>query len=277
MSALSEARMSATHEQHAPERSRLPLLGTFVQPLTMADLNRLVDATVAGGERRVIANVNMHSLCLQRSDTAMREFFEGADYVHVDGMALIMIGRWLGLPLQREHRVTYVDWIHPLMSLAATRGWRVFYLGSRPGIPERAAAVLRRLHNGLEMETAHGYFDALQDSAANAAVVMRINEYRPHILLVGMGLPRQEYWIRDNVAALESNVVLPCGGCMDYIAGVIPTPPRWTGQLGAEWLFRLGTEPRRLWRRYLVEPWSLVPPLVQELLAARMRTGPNDE
>jgi N-acetylglucosaminyldiphosphoundecaprenol N-acetyl-beta-D-mannosaminyltransferase len=64
-------------------------------------------------------------------------------------------------------------------------------------------------------------------------------------------------------------VVLPCGACMDYVAGVIPAPPRWMGRFGIEWLYRLASEPRRLWRRYLVEPWALVPLFIRTLRGTR--------
>jgi N-acetylglucosaminyldiphosphoundecaprenol N-acetyl-beta-D-mannosaminyltransferase len=74
---------------------------------------------------------------------------------------------------------------------------------------------------------------------------------------VGMGMPRQEHWIMDNLHRLHSMVVLPCGASIDYVCGEIPTPPRWAGRWGLEWLCRLLAEPRRLWKRYLIEPWFL--------------------
>ncbi len=70
-------------------------------------------------------------------------------------------------------------------------------------------------------------------------------------------MPRQEAWVAAHLDAIEAPVILTCGACMDYVAGVVPTPPRWAGRVGLEWLFRLLAEPRRLARRYLVEPWSV--------------------
>jgi N-acetylglucosaminyldiphosphoundecaprenol N-acetyl-beta-D-mannosaminyltransferase len=257
------------------EPAAVPLLGARVHRLTVDGLNAAVEAAVAEGGTTVIAHHNLHSLHLHRRDAALRDFYRAARWIHVDGMPLVWIARWLGHPLGREHRVTYVDWLPPLMALAARRGWRVFYLGSRPGVGARAAELLRRAHPGLRMETAHGYFDA-DDPARNGDVLERIARFRPDVLMVGMGMPRQERWIARNRDRLNAAVVLPCGACMDYVAGAIPTPPRWLGRLGLEWAYRLAVEPRRLARRYLVEPWTLLPALVRELAAARRRPPAPD-
>jgi len=78
-------------------------------------------------------------------------------------------------------------------------------------------------------------------------------------------MPRQEKWVLRNRARLKVNAILTAGACFDYVAGAIPTPPRWMGQLGLEWLYRLVSEPRRLWRRYLVEPVYLLPYFWQDV------------
>jgi N-acetylglucosaminyldiphosphoundecaprenol N-acetyl-beta-D-mannosaminyltransferase len=92
----------------------------------------------------------------------------------------------------------------------------------------------------------------------NHEILTLIKEYQPHILMVGMSMPRQEHWILDNIESISANVILPSGAAIDYIAGAVPTPPRWAGKVGLEWLFRLVAEPRRLWRRYFVEPLFLL-------------------
>jgi N-acetylglucosaminyldiphosphoundecaprenol N-acetyl-beta-D-mannosaminyltransferase len=83
--------------------------------------------------------------------------------------------------------------------------------------------------------------------------------------MVGMGMPRQELWIEANLNAIQANIILATGAVLDYVAGVIPTPPRWSGPLGLEWAFRLAAEPRRLASRYLIEPWTLVPIVLRNL------------
>jgi N-acetylglucosaminyldiphosphoundecaprenol N-acetyl-beta-D-mannosaminyltransferase len=104
-------------------------------------------------------------------------------------------------------------------------------------------------------------------------MVATINTYKPHILLVGMGMPRQEHWIIDAFDRLDVNVVLSCGACLDYIAGVLPVAPRWMGRTGLEWLHRLASEPSRLWKRYLIEPWPILGRLCYDIIAQLLHVG----
>lgn len=241
------------------------ILGVRVNALAIPDLRRIIANAVDTGQKCIIASQNLHGVYMARTDEQMRAFYERADFVRIDGMPLAIWARILGYPLTREHRVTWVDWLRPLLQEAARGNWRVFYLGSKPGIAEVGAERLRAEVPGVELATAHGYFDPRPDSKENRKVVERINSFRPDILMVGMGMPRQERWILENFESIEANVFLPCGACIDYFAGVIPTPPRWMGRIGLEWLARLLSEPRRLWRRYLVEPWFLADLFLSDL------------
>jgi len=241
------------------------MLGITVHPLSIYQLNSLIAQAIEEQHKWIIANHNLHSIYIYHHSPRMRAFYTQANYIHIDGMALVFLGKFLGFSLQRQHRVTYVDWTNPLMTAAAAKSWRIFYLGSKPGVAEQGAKILRSKFSGLEIVTAHGYFDASPQSYDNQAILKQINQYNPDILMVGMGMPRQENWILDNLEHISARVILPCGATIDYVAGVVPTPPRWAGKSGLEWLFRLLAEPRRLWKRYLVEPWFLLLLLLIEL------------
>ena len=234
------------------------LMGIRINAITNSDLIQLIGQTIETGESRIIGNHNLHSLYLWYHEEKMREFFSAADYIHIDGMSLILLGRLAGLPLQAEHRAAYLDFLPLLLSEAADCGWRIFFLGSAPGIAENAAEKLRSEHPRLRIRTHHGHFNPDKWGPENQDVLAEIRAYRPHILMVGMGMPRQEAWILENRDEIGANVICPAGAIMDYIAGIKSTPPRWLGPLHLEWLYRLATEPRRLSRRYLVEPWYVV-------------------
>jgi N-acetylglucosaminyldiphosphoundecaprenol N-acetyl-beta-D-mannosaminyltransferase len=234
------------------------LLGLRVDALTLSDLQAIAARTIENGQRCLIANHNLHSVYLYHNDAKMREFYSRAQYVQIDGMPLILLGKLSGYPLQAEHRLGAVDWIPHLMEDAARRGWRIFHLGSKPGVAERGAKILRNDFPGLHISTAHGYFDAGPNSSENRKILKLVNNYRPNVLIVGMGMPRQEHWITDNLENIQANVVINAGAYMDFVAGAASTPPRWTGPLYLEWLYRLIKEPRRLWKRYLLEPWFVL-------------------
>ncbi|MGB7414744.1 MAG: WecB/TagA/CpsF family glycosyltransferase [Thermosynechococcaceae cyanobacterium] len=239
--------------------------------MTISDLNALILDAIASKTRSVIANHNLHSIYLYHRDRKMRSFYAEADVIHVDGMAIVLLGKLLGLPLRREHRVTYADWVYSIMAEAAQHHWRVFYLGAKPGVAEDGARLLRRQYPSLQIEVAHGYFDSRPQSDENQQIIDTINAYRPHILMVGMGMPRQEHWILENRDRLKTYVILPSGAAIDYVAGHVPTPPRWAGRWGLEWLFRLFSEPKRLWERYLIEPWFVLKLIFRQYLKGLRR------
>jgi N-acetylglucosaminyldiphosphoundecaprenol N-acetyl-beta-D-mannosaminyltransferase len=241
------------------------LLGIRITGATTAELNGLVRIAVETGEKWILANHNLHSLYLFHHDKKLRNFFSRAKLAHADGMSLILLARLFGFRLTKNQRVTYVDWVYPLMKEASMHGWRVFFLGGRPGVGSVAFQKLNKAYPGLNLKVHHGYFDSRSAAAENIEIIKNINDNRPHVLIVGMGMPRQEHWILDNLDLLQVNVILPAGACMDYVAGCVPTPPRWMGRVGLEWLYRLVCEPKRLARRYLVEPWFIVRLLAKDL------------
>jgi N-acetylglucosaminyldiphosphoundecaprenol N-acetyl-beta-D-mannosaminyltransferase len=249
------------------------LCGVRVDALSIADIERLIAQAVAEARQIAIGNHNLHSVRLVANDTRMRAFYEQAEWVHVDGMGIVAMARLLGLPLRPADRVSYVDLVPPLLQAAQHHRWRVAFLGWRPEVVERARAVLTARYPTLEQFYHHGYFDASPGSAEDAQVVQALNAFAPDLLLVGMGMPRQEHWILKHRPLLRAKAILPAGACLDYVAGAVPTPPRVLGRTGLEWLYRLICEPRRLWRRYLVEPWFVARLLARELAGQATQGG----
>lgn len=245
------------------------LLGTRVHALTTAALLSSIEDAVLRQRRLLVGHHNLHSIALLQQDRRLAQYFEKCDLVYADGMPVVLLARLLGHPLGREHRLTSLDFVDALLRRAADGGWRVFYLGSAPGVIERGIERMRLSQPRLRVAYRHGHFDADPASREAAAVLDEVNGFDPDVLFVGMGMPRQELWIQRNLASLNARAILPIGALADYLAGAIPTPPRWAGRIGLEWLFRLLAEPRRLGHRYLVEPWLIARPLARELLERR--------
>lgn len=256
---------------HAPisQSPRLRILGGEVDPIAPAAMLAATEAFVAGGGTAVIANHNAHSLSLQRSSPALRAFFDDADLVQIDSLPMILWGRLMGMAVGREHRSTYLDWREAFWARAAECGWRVFHVGGAPGVGEKGAAAILARHPGVTLAEHHGYFNV--EGLENHAVLRRIAEFGPDIILVGMGMPRQEAWIAANRRRIGRGVFFPVGAAFDYEAGVQAPAPRWMGRLGLEWLFRLASQPGRLAYRYLIEPWALAPAMIDDLRAASAR------
>jgi len=259
--------MKSRSVQSVSAMGTIEFMGLSVQPKSMQEMNQLVEQGIREGRKWIIANHNLHSVYLFHRYHKLREFYSRVHWTYLDGMSLVALGRLYGYPLQRDQRVTNADWTGPLMELAAARGWRVFNLGSPKPV---AAEAARELYPSLQLEMSDGYFDATRGSTENEALIERINAFRPDLLLVAMGMPRQEFWTLENFARLDVHVVLSSNGAaFDYLAGAARTPPRWSGRMGLEWLFRLMFEPRRLFSRYLIEPWYVFLVLLIDLPRSR--------
>jgi N-acetylglucosaminyldiphosphoundecaprenol N-acetyl-beta-D-mannosaminyltransferase len=257
------------HEGGAPTAPRsYDVLGIKLTPLTREEIIDLVRQTVETGDQCVLASQNLHGVYVHFNDPDFRTLHNEA-YVHIDGMPLVWLGRLFGLPVGKQHRTAWIDWFMLLMQAAEAQGWRVFYLGADQVTIQSGLAKMRAACPGLAIDGRDGFFDATPGGPENEAVVQRINAFRPHVLVVGMGMGRQEKWILENRAALSVNFIGTAGACIEYFAATVPTPPRWLGPLGLEWAYRLASDPKRFAWRYLVEPWLVGGLLLRDLLRRR--------
>jgi N-acetylglucosaminyldiphosphoundecaprenol N-acetyl-beta-D-mannosaminyltransferase len=256
---------------------RVQVLGGSMDLVRPEEVFHFVAGKIAARESAVVANHNLHSLYLVRKDEKIAEFFRKSDLIEVDSVPLIFWARIVGRASRRFHRCTYLDWRDAFWERAIQENWKVFFVGGAPGVGEKATARIRADWPGAQIRTHHGYFDVAPGSAENQAVVEAINAYKPDIVLVGMGMPRQEIWILENQAKLGPCVSFTVGGAFDYEAGVQLASPRWMGQVGMEWLFRLMVDPQRLFTRYCVEPWHLLGPAIRDLGKALVRQAASPD
>jgi N-acetylglucosaminyldiphosphoundecaprenol N-acetyl-beta-D-mannosaminyltransferase len=191
--------------------------------------------------------------------------------VYIDGLPVIWIGRAAGLPLKGEHRITLLDCFDVFLSEAEERNWRVFYLGSAAEVADRGVAMLQTRYPQLAMSGHHGFF--VKNGPDSEKVIAQINEFRPDVLFVGMGMPIQERWLAEYLPKINASAILTCGATLDYVAGHAYRPPKWVGPLGFYGIFRLFSDPKRLWRRYLIEPIVLLRRLLLPLIRQRLRNS----
>ena len=213
------------------------------------ELLRMVTGWVGGGVRRRVMYVNAHVLNQSQERPGLRATLQGADLVYCDGYGVRIAAKALELPT--PHRMTGADWIWSLAALCEESGHSIYMLGSEPGATREAAERLKRWYPRLEIAgTHHGFFGIGSPHAER--VVEDINERKPDIVLVGMGTPKQEDWVQAYYDRLDTDVLWTVGALFDYVSGRIPRAPGWLSDNGLEWIFRLGVEPNRMWRRYLI-------------------------
>jgi len=225
--------------------ARVDILGIQVDPVTMTDaVTRIADAVRERMPLRVVtANPEMIYAALK--DARLRQVINSADLVTPDGVGVVWAADQLGTPV--PERVTGIDLLAVLWPVAARGQWRVYFLGSRPGVAEAAATQVAGAHPGIVWAARDGYFKAAEEEN----VVKEIRVFNPDLLLVGLGAPRQEYWLAGHPGL--ATVGIGVGGSFDALAGLVTRAPQRVRDLRLEWLYRLCQEPWR-WRRQTVLP-----------------------
>ncbi len=226
--------------------THLTLLDIGIDPLTRAQtVDRLLQLA-ATGRGAVALYANAHVLNLARRDATLRAQLHAADVVLADGQSVVWAARWSGQPL--PERVSVGDIEEAFFTRAHQQGRRLFLIGGRPGVAERAAERLGKRWPGFVVGTHHGYF-ALDEETALAQT---ITERQPDIVIVGMGSPKQESWALRQRDVRPVRLLWCAGAAIERWAGDEPPTPQWLQRSGGEWLYRLCRHPRRFWRRYLV-------------------------
>lgn len=224
------------------------ILGARIHGVTMDEaLNRIAAFIEAGSPHQVIT-LNAEILYRATKEPELMALINRADLVTPDGAGIVWAAGKLGRPV--PERVTGIDLLQAVAQKAPEAGWKIFLYGGEPGIAEQAAVNLQKKHPGLMIAgTAHGFIPP----EAQEELREQIRIAQPHILLVALGAPRQEFWIRDNLSSLGVPVAIGVGGSFDVIAGKARRAPLWVQKAQLEWLYRLIKEPWR-YKRMLALP-----------------------
>jgi N-acetylglucosaminyldiphosphoundecaprenol N-acetyl-beta-D-mannosaminyltransferase len=210
----------------------------------------------AGAARVVVTPNTDHIVKLERRPGFKRDYAR-ADFIFADGMPLVWASRLLGQPL--PERVTGADLFPALCRQAAAERWRVLLIGGQPGAEDALAGGFQRHFPGLDIRIVSPSmgFDPLGEEGREIA--RQVRERAPHLVFVCLGLPKQEQWALHHAPTLPGGVLLCVGAAMEFALGLKSRAPLWMRRLGLEWLWRLLSDPARLWRRYLIDdPYFLV-------------------
>ncbi len=202
----------------------------------------------SGAKGRYIAVTGMHGIAESRNDNDYRRALESADLVVPDGMPLVWLGRWHRHPLKRR---VYGPELMETFCRETGATYRHFFYGGGPGIAEQLAETLHKRYGIVIVGTHSPPFRPLTEEE-RLDFASRVKAVSPHVLWVGLSTPKQEKWMHQSREHLSVQVMLGVGAAFDFNSGSTPQAPAWMRENGLEWLFRLSTEPRRLWRRYLV-------------------------
>ena len=211
------------------------------------DVDRLVLEAVNANDKIWIGNLNAHAFNLLCTDKEFRCNARLAKANFIDGKGFLLILKLL-FPFRLQFKqVTYNRWFSGFLSRSSSLGATFYFLGDEPSIIEKAMQKCN-VENHSCLGAHHGYFS----SETEDDVISEINRSKAKVLVVGMGMPRQEALIARNCDRLNCNVILNGGACFKFYTDSVSTCPSWMSNSGFEWMYRLLREPKRLWRRYVI-------------------------
>lgn len=245
---------------------RYPVLEVGVDAVTPEEAVAQILRWAQAGQGRYVCVANVHMVMEAHDAPDFRAVVNGADLVVPDGMPLVWMLRGQGV--RGQPRVYGPALTLALCAAAAREGVPVGFYGSTPATLEALVARLRAHFPGLRVAYAYSPPFRPLTVEEEAAVRAEIRRAGVRLLFVGLGCPRQERWMARQRAHLPV-VMVGVGAAFDFLAGRKPQAPRWMQQMGLEWLFRLLTEPRRLWRRYLYHNPRFVVLALRQVLCRR--------
>lgn len=246
---------------------RVNILGVGISAVNLTSALEEIERWIEQGKRHYVCVTPVHGIMACHWEPDLRAIFNASGLTTPDGMPIVWLLRWLGH--RQVARVYGPDLMLAVCQRSLSKGYRHFLFGGEHGVAEALKARLQERFPGLQVVgTLSPPFGRLEPEE-DEEMVRRINEVRPDIVWVGLGCPKQERWMAEHRDRLKAPVLIGVGAAFDFLTGRKPQAPRWMQRAGLEWLFRLLTEPRRLWGRYLINNPLFVALVVLQALRVR--------
>lgn len=251
-----------------PKRRTVEILGSVVPVLVMSEAVERTAALIEkrDGRCRHIVNTGFHGIWEGHKAPAFRRMLATADFWVPDGIAFPLIARLKG---HRAKRLAGPEFVEAFLALANERGYRSFFFGDTEGTLAALESVLMKKYPKHKIVgTLSPPFRPLTQEEDDA-YVQAINDAAPDVLWVGLGCPKQETWIFEHRDRLNVPVAVGIGAIFRFLGGTVERAPQWIGNLGLEWLWRLAKEPRKCWRRCVLDGPRFIASVSMELAAQR--------
>jgi N-acetylglucosaminyldiphosphoundecaprenol N-acetyl-beta-D-mannosaminyltransferase len=257
-------------------RHRCELAGVLIDQVDVETAVARIEQFLRSDGAHQVVTVNLDFLSIAQRNILFRETINRSDLAVPDGMPLVWMSRLNGYRI--AERVTGVTLVGESCRLAAESGLRPFLLGAGPGVADAAARTLQERYPELQIAGTYSPPFGPFSTAENDRMVAAIREAETDLLFVAFGAPLQDIWIREHLSQLNVRMAMGVGCALDLLAGTVRRAPGWMQRSGLEWSYRLLQEPRRLWRRYLIDDVPMLGRLVVSSVrrdqAATPRTQP---
>jgi N-acetylglucosaminyldiphosphoundecaprenol N-acetyl-beta-D-mannosaminyltransferase len=245
--------------------SKASFIGVDIDVLTMSETLDRVREAMRTRKRQHHVAMNVAKFVKLRSDSELRADIACSDIVGIDGMGVVFAARLMGIDV--PERVAGVDLMQEVIALCAREGYRPYFLGARQEVLDNAIANIKRQYPALEIAGAQNGYYAPQDEMR---VVETIRDSAADCLFLALPTPAKEHFLALHRDQLNVPFIMGVGGSVDVLANYVKRAPLWMQRSGLEWLYRVGQEPQRMWKRYLVTNTAFLVIVATALLRARL-------
>jgi N-acetylglucosaminyldiphosphoundecaprenol N-acetyl-beta-D-mannosaminyltransferase len=228
------------------------ILGVQVSVINMDQALRTVDAWILERDSHYVTVTPAHSIMDAYQDHALRRIINASGMSTPDGMSIVWLLKLRGY--SHVERVYGPDLLLEACRFGLSLGWRHFFYGGEAGVAAALASKQADQYPGLRIAGTYTPPFRPLTEVEDQEVLRLINDSGADIVWVGLGSPKQEYWMAEHLGQLHAPVMVGVGAAFDFLSGSKPQAPKWVQRSGLEWLFRFFTEPRRLWPRYRQYP-----------------------
>ena len=232
--------------------SRMKFMNTEIDNLTMRETIDEIDKLIKENKFAYVVTPNVDHIVKLETDKELQEVYKDANLILTDGKPLLWISKFYKTPI--KEKISGSDLFPLLCEMAAKKGYSMFFLGAGEGVARKAAENLMKKFPKLNIVGTYSPpFGFEKDKEEVQKIISMINEVSPKILIVGLGCPKQEKFIHKYRKELNVPISLGLGASIDFEAGNVKRAPKWMSDNGLEWLYRLSKEPKRMFKRYIVD------------------------
>ena len=234
------------------------ILGIQVSSISMANLLADFASFIRSGNKASVCITPVNSILAARKNAQVLSIYNNATYTLCDGVPVLWASRFLGTPI--EERITGLDLLPALLAFCATHNFSLFFLGASPGVGDALKAKAELLYPSINIKGVYcPPFAAKFEKEENDKIMAAINAVQPDLVLVSLTAPKQDIWISENLAMLNTKIAIGIGGAFEVTAGLINRAPLWMQKAGLEWFYRFMQEPKRMFKRYFIEAPIFIP------------------
>lgn len=247
---------------------KVDILGIKVSSIAHNELLSEFKNLIHSKQFTQVAITPVNSILAAHQNAQVKEIYNASEFVLCDGTPVRWASMFLGTPI--VERITGLDLLPDLIKFAAAEDFSLFLMGASPGVGEKLKEVILQQFPNCKIAGIYvPPFMKSFDSVENQKMVDAVNAAKPDIVLVSLTAPKQDIWIAQNRAILHPAIYIGIGGAFEVTAGLVKRAPKWMHAAGLEWFYRLVQEPKRMYRRYLIEAPAFIPMVIKQKFSSK--------